>query len=130
VEGFEDRSFTGSVSRIAPTAQSGSRSIPVFLTLENGDGAIRGGMFASAAVTVASAAQALAIPQTALRRDDQGEFILRLIGGTLERVAIRRLAVWQAGDLIQVEGPRPGDIVISGPLPGLKSGQAAKLAGS
>ena len=130
VEGFDDRSFTGMVSRIAPTAQSGSRAIPVFLALDNGDGTLRGGMFAIAAVTVASAAQALAISPTALRRDDQGDFVLRLAGGTLERVTIRRLAVWQAGDLVQIEGPHPGDLIVSGPLPGLKAGQAAKLAGS
>lgn len=130
IEGFADRRFTGVVSRISPTAQSGSRAIPVFLTLDNGDGALRGGMFATAAVTVAATPQALALPPIALRHDDQGDFVLRLVGSTLERVAIRRLAVWQAGDLVQIDGPRPGDIIISGPLPGLKSGQAAKLAGS
>lgn len=130
VEGFADRPFTGTLSRIAPTAQSGSRAIPVFLTLNNGDGALRGGMFATAAVTVASVTQALAVAPAALRRDEQGDFVLRLAGNTLERVAIRRIALWQAGDLVQIDGPRPGDIIISGPLPGLKPGQAAKLAGS
>src|SRR5690606_38729013 len=56
VEGFGDRLFEGHIERINPTAQSGSRSIPVYILLRNGDLSLRGGMFGSGEAILAEAA--------------------------------------------------------------------------
>ncbi|MBP8120771.1 MAG: efflux RND transporter periplasmic adaptor subunit, partial [Burkholderiales bacterium] len=45
VDGFAERSFKGKVERINPAAEAGSRSISIFVTLPNHDGALKGGMF-------------------------------------------------------------------------------------
>ncbi len=45
VGGFGDRVFDGKVQRINPMTEQGSRSITVYLSVPNPDGALKGGMF-------------------------------------------------------------------------------------
>src|SRR5262249_46937886 len=46
VDGFGDRTFDGKVERINPMTEAGSRSITLYISVANRDGALRGGMFA------------------------------------------------------------------------------------
>lgn len=130
VEGFGEREFAGRVARINPMAQAGSRAIPVYVTVDNRDGALRGGMFASGEVLVAEASGAIAVPPVAIRHDDQGDFVLAIADGRTVRRPVTRLAQWARGDLVQVEGLAPGDRVVTGNLPGLTAGRAVAVAGS
>ncbi|KAA0583941.1 efflux RND transporter periplasmic adaptor subunit [Azospirillum sp. B21] len=128
VEGFGEREFAGRVARINPMARAGSRAIPVYVTVDNRDGALRGGMFASGEVLVAEAAGAIAVPPVAIRHDDQGDFVLVIVDGRTVRRPVTRVAQWARGDLVQVEGLAPGDPVVTGNLPGLTAGRAVAVA--
>ncbi|PWC85800.1 RND transporter [Azospirillum sp. TSH100] len=130
VEGFGDREFAGRVARINPMARAGSRAIPVYVTIDNKDGALRGGMFASGEVRVAQAPSAIAVPPVAVRHDDQGDFVLLIADGRTVRRPVTRVALWARGDLVQVEGLAPGDRVVTGNLPGLTAGRAVSTAGT
>ena len=130
VEGFGEREFAGRVARINPMARVGSRAIPVYVTVDNRDGALRGGMFASGEVLVAEASGAIAVPPVAIRHDDQGDFVLAIADGRTVRRPVTRVAQWARGDLVQVEGLAPGDRVVTGNLPGLTPGRAVALAGT
>ncbi|CAO3400190.1 efflux RND transporter periplasmic adaptor subunit [Azospirillum palustre] len=130
VEGFGEREFAGSVARINPMARAGSRAIPVYVTIDNRDGALRGGMFASGEVLVAQAAGAIAVPPVAVRHDGQGDFVLAIADGHTVRRPVTRVALWARGDLVQVEGLAPGDRVVTGNLPGLTAGRSVSIAGS
>ncbi|PGH54072.1 efflux transporter periplasmic adaptor subunit [Azospirillum palustre] len=130
VEGFGERGFAGSVARINPMARAGSRAIPVYVTIDNKDGALRGGMFASGEVLVAQASGAIAVPPVAVRHDDQGDFVLAIADGHTVRRPITRVALWARGDLVQVEGLAPGDRVVTGNLPGLTAGRSVSIAGT
>ncbi len=130
VEGFGEREFAGRVARINPMARVGSRAIPVYVTVDNRDGALRGGMFASGEVLVAEASGAIAVPPVAIRHDDQGDFVLVIADGRTVRRPVTRVAQWARGDLVQVEGLAPGDRVVTGNLPGLTPGRAVALAGT
>lgn len=130
VEGFGEREFAGRVARINPMARVGSRAIPVYVTVDNRDGALRGGMFASGEVLVAEASGAIAVPPVAIRHDDQGDFVLVIADGRTVRRPVTRVAQWARGDLVQVEGLAPGDRVVTGNLPGLTAGRAVALAGT
>lgn len=130
VEGFGEREFAGRVARINPMARAGSRAIPVYVTIDNRDGALRGGMFASGEVLVAEAASAIAVPPVAIRHDDQGDFVLAIADGRTVRRPVTRVAQWARGDLVQVEGLAPGDRVVTGNLPGLTAGRAVTIAGT
>ena len=65
-----------SITRISPTAQAGSRSIPVYVEISDRHDALRGGLFAMGSVVVAEKAHALAVPAAAMRKDDEGDYVL------------------------------------------------------
>ena len=83
LEGFGDREFQGRITRISPTAQPGSRSIPVYVEITDRHDALRGGLFAMGSVVVAEKGHALAVPAAA---DAQGR-AGRLCAGRRERRA-------------------------------------------
>lgn len=130
VEGFGERVFPGRIARINPMTRAGSRAIPVYISADNADGALRGGMFASGEVQVAEAEAAFALPPVAIRRDEQGDFVLVIAGERTERRAVTRRGLWARGDLVQVDGLAEGDRVVSGNLPGLTAGRAVTVIGA
>lgn len=127
LEGFGDREFTGRITRISPTTQAGSRSIPVFVEITDRHEALRGGLFATGSVAVAEKAHALAVPAAALRKDDQGDFVLTIEGDVLVRKPVGTVRTWSRGELVEVKGLDPGVTVVSAPLPGLRAGQPVKI---
>jgi membrane fusion protein (multidrug efflux system) len=88
VDGFAQREFTGRVERISPQAQQGSRSLIVYLTVTNNDGALKGGMFADGEVVIEQTAPLIALPTRAIHSDDQGHFVLVLKEGLVTRAPI------------------------------------------
>lgn len=129
VDGFGERRFSGTIARINPVAQSGSRAIPVYIAIDNPDGSLRGGMFAVGEALVARAEDAIAVPADTLRRDGEGHFVLVLAGdGRLERRGVTVVRPWARGDTVQVDGLAPGLTVVTAPLPGLKAGHAVTVA--
>lgn len=128
IEGFGDRAFQGMVARIGPTTLSGSRSIPVYVELDNAEGLLRGGLFASGEAVSARVEAAFALPPAAIRRDGEGTHVLKLSEGRLLRQGVEVLRSWAHGDLVQVAGLEEGDLVVSANLPGLAAGTPARLA--
>jgi RND family efflux transporter MFP subunit len=127
VDGYGERAFAGTLARINPAALAGSRAIPVHVAVGNPDGALRGGMFASGEAIVAETEAALAVPAAALRRDEAGGFVLVVAGGLTERRGVERVRAWAGGDLVEVAGLRPGEVVVTAPLPGLRAGARVAL---
>ena len=130
VEGFGAREFTGTIARINPMARAGTRAIPVYVSLDNADGSLRGGMFAAGDAVVAQADRAFALPPAAVRRDAEGDFALVVAANRVERRKVQVLGTWSRGDLLQVDGLAEGDVVVTAPLPGLAAGRAVTVVGS
>jgi RND family efflux transporter MFP subunit len=127
LEGFGDKKFEGRITRISPTTQTGSRSIPVYVeVLERNEG-LRGGLFGTGIVVVQEKAHALAVPASAVRGDDAGEYVLAVEGDELVRRPIATIRVWSRGELVEAKGLEGGLRVVSAPLPGLKAGQKVKI---
>jgi RND family efflux transporter MFP subunit len=127
VEGFGERLFPAKVTRISPTTQPGSRSVPVFVEITERDEALRGGLFGTGEITVAEARGAIAIPAAGLRQDEGGHHVLAIREGQLMRVPIVVGRRWSRGDFIEVSGIEPGERIIAAPLPGLKPGQRVSV---
>jgi multidrug efflux system membrane fusion protein len=127
LEGFGDREFQGRITRISPTAQPGSRSIPVYVEITDRHDALRGGLFAMGSVVVAEKGHALAVPAAAMRKDDQGDYVLAVENGVLVRKPVGAVRTWSRGELVEVKGLESGMTIVSAPLPGLKAGQAVKV---
>jgi RND family efflux transporter MFP subunit len=127
LEGFGEREFRGRIMRISPTAQPGSRSIPVYVEITDRHESLRGGLFATGSVSVAEKGHALAVPAAAMRKDDQGDYVLAVENGMLLRKPVGAVRTWSRGELVEVKGLEAGMTVVSAPLPGLKAGQPVKV---
>ena len=127
VDGVEGRSFEGRVARINPVAEEGTRTIPVYVMIDNPDGILLGGMFASAQVVVDAVEDAIAMPTRALREDVDGAYVLRIEGDKLVRQGIETGGTW-AGRLTQItSGIEQGQRVVTAPLPALQPGDTITL---
>ena len=127
LEGFGDRVFNGRITRISPTTQPGSRSIPVYVEISDRHEALRGGLFATGTDNVQEKSHALAVPASAMRKDDQGDFVLAIESGVLVRKPVGAVRTWSRGELVEVKGLESGMQIVSAPLPGLKAGQRVKV---
>ncbi|MFI4998991.1 MAG: efflux RND transporter periplasmic adaptor subunit [Reyranellales bacterium] len=127
LEGFGDRPFHGRVTRISPTAQAGSRSIPVYVEILDRDEGLRGGLFGMGTVNVKEKAHALAVPASAMRKDREGDFVLAVENDVLVRKPVGAVRTWSRGELVEVKGLDAGMVIVSAPLPGLRAGQAVKI---
>jgi RND family efflux transporter MFP subunit len=127
LEGFGDREFQGRITRISPTAQPGSRSIPVYVEITDRHDALRGGLFAMGSVVVAEKGHALAVPAAAMRKDDQGDYVLAVENGMLVKKPVGAVRTWSRGELVEVKGLEAGMTIVAAPLPGLKAGQPVKI---
>ncbi len=97
--------------------------------MENPDGLLFGGMFATADVVVASAPDAIAIPTDAIRTDAGGAYVLTIEEDTLVRRPVTIGDTW-AGNLTRITGGlEPGDEVIMAALPELDPGDMIERVG-
>lgn len=130
VDGVAGRSFDGVVARINPVAEEGTRTIPVYVMVDNPDGILLGGMFASAQIVVEAVEDAIAMPTRALREDVDGAYVLRVEEDTLVRQSVQTGGTW-AGRLTQItSGLEAGQQVVTAPLPALQPGDAILLVGN
>ncbi|KKB13077.1 hypothetical protein VE25_03755 [Devosia geojensis] len=128
VEGLPGRTFEGTVSRVNPVAASGTRTIPVYISLDNEEGLLRGGMFATGLISVVEKPDALSVPATALREDAEGVYVLKVEDGAVVRQAIEQAGQWSRGRVIEVaSGLEAGDIVVTAPLTQLQPGDKVEM---
>ncbi|MFT3802288.1 MAG: efflux RND transporter periplasmic adaptor subunit [Burkholderiaceae bacterium] len=79
IEGI-DTPQLGQVVRIAPGTQAGTRSIPVYIGLDNRDPRIRAGLFAQGRLVTAARDGAIVVPEAAVR-DVAGRLFVYAIDG-------------------------------------------------
>jgi multidrug efflux pump subunit AcrA (membrane-fusion protein) len=69
VDAYKDRSFGGTVSAVNPAIDPNSRSATVEAQIENGDNALRPGMFATASIVREGGAPGVFVPKSAVAAD-------------------------------------------------------------
>ena len=79
---------TGKVVRISPATASGSRSVLVFVAVEQPDAALRVGMFAQGRLLLDRSEPTLAIPATALRDEGGASVVLVIADGRISKVTV------------------------------------------
>jgi RND family efflux transporter MFP subunit len=128
VDGFGERSFAGRLERINPTTEPGSRAITIYLSVDNRDGLLRGGMFAKGSLILDKGAPAPTIPATAVREEAGQAFVFTIEQGKIGRRPVTLgLREEQAG-LVEVRGGlEKGMTVVSTRAIGLKPGSPAIL---
>jgi membrane fusion protein (multidrug efflux system) len=127
VNGLDGRTFPGTVTRVNPVALAGTRTVPVYITLENPGQLLRGGMFATGEIVVREEPEAVAVPAVAVREDAEGFYVLKLEGSELVRLPVETGTSWNRGRIVEITGPVIGDRVVTAPLSQLEPGDTVEM---
>lgn len=128
VDGFGERAFTGNVARINPAAEVGSRSMTVYVAVNNRDLALRGGMFAKGQLTLEKHPEMPTIPVTALRKHEGRDVVYRIVNNQIQIQPVKLGLRNEEEGLVQVlEGLEVGSTVVNSKLEGVKAGSKVKL---
>lgn len=136
VEGV-DGPLPGRIVRISPATAPGTRSIPVWIGIDNPDSRARVGMFARAALTVERRDAVLAIPAAAVRDKGGRRFVYAVVDGRLvERDIV--VGLREDGDegdarraprLEVLSGLKPGERIVAVNLGPLRTGAPVVVRG-
>jgi membrane fusion protein, multidrug efflux system len=130
VEGHNGRTFTGRVERINPMASSGSRSIDIYVVIDNGDRVLRGGLFAQGTLILDRLPAAVVVPLSAVREEGANRYMYAVEQGKLVRKPVKLGATLRDQGLVQLaEGLAPGAQVVRNNLGSLREGSAVRVAG-
>lgn len=126
-----DRVFSGQVERISPVVSQGTQSIPVFISLDNSDGALRAGVFASAELTLSQIDDRIGVPTQAVHGGQTEQpFVLVIEDEQVVRRDVRLGSLWQSGQVREIQsGLNAGDVIVRLPLAGLTEGDRIALIG-
>lgn len=128
LDAFPGEKFTGTVDRVNPTTEAGTRQVRVYARVENRDRRLVGGLFASGRVLSAVREQATAAPAATLRQEGGEPVVYRVRGGVAERIAVRTGLTDEAAGFVELlGGVAPGDSLLMGVVPGLRPGAQVRL---
>lgn len=140
VEGMA-QSVPGTVVRINPATQSGSRSIMTYIRIDNPSRTLRAGMFAEAQLILASKTGVLTVPQSALQSSAGQSYVYAIENGKLAQkpVTLGMHGRDDSGAAVEISGgvqrgaqivrANLGDLPIGTPARLVKAGSAAPASG-
>jgi len=115
VRGYSQERFRGTITRIAPTVDTSTGQVRVYVAIANQGRRLVGGLFAEGTVTTV-ARMGLVIPLAALDETGNQPAVTRIRNGVAERVAIRLGIRNEAEGFVEVvSGLNNGDRVLTGP---------------
>jgi membrane fusion protein (multidrug efflux system) len=110
VRSFPGVRFSGITKRVSGSIDTKTRSMPVELDVENADGRLAPGMFATVVWPVKRAASSSFVPPSSIVQSTERTFVARVKDGTVEQVPVQR-GITQ-GDLVEVFGAlQPDDVI-------------------
>lgn len=127
VTGYPGQTFSGTVSRINPSADPVTRQVPVYVTIPNGGGTLVSGLFAEGRV-LAQARQGIAVPASAVDERGVQPSVLRLANGKAERVPVTLGARNAETDRVEItSGISAGDTLLVGAALGTTPGTRVEV---
>ena len=127
VEGL-NQPVTGTLSRIAPAAEAGTRSIGVTIELANPKEIYRAGQYAMAAVVLADPTQRMTLPAAAVGTNAGQDYVWVIEDGVLARRAVTTGRRDTANARIEVlQGLKPTARVLAARFDNLREGSKATV---
>ncbi len=108
---FATNQFMGQVTFIGLELDPETRTLPVWLAVDNPDGKLRADMFVKAAVVLATNSDVLTVPKSAVVADGGEKFVFVRTGDTFNRVDVQTGAEDDSNVEIK-DGLVPGDEVV------------------
>jgi membrane fusion protein (multidrug efflux system) len=128
IEGNSGKTYSGRVERINPAAEAGSRSIMIYIALNNAERTLRGGMFATGLLKLSKTQPVLAVPVSALRGENGQNFVMTLEAGKLARHFVEIGQTAEQDGLAEIRsGLAENAQVVSNRMDGLKPGAPALI---
>jgi RND family efflux transporter MFP subunit len=123
------RTFEGRVARVSPTVDAVSRAVTVYVQIPNGDGALKGGTFATGTLLARNIANAITVPLSAIRQTaNRGQIVYRIEDGILDTASVSvGVRNDRAGRAEIVSGLAAGDTVVSGNVGSLGRGMKVQI---
>lgn len=129
VEGFGSKEFAGSIVRINPATQPGTRSILIYVEIPNPELALKAGMFAKGSLVLATQRAEVLVPVTALRTEGAATFVYSLAGDRLARQDVTVGLVNEAAGRAEIaKGLVPGARIVRTNLGPLRLGAPVRIA--
>lgn len=102
VDAYKDRKFAGNVSAVNPAIDPTSRSAVVEALVENGDNALRSGMFATVKINKAGGSTSVFVPKTAVYNNQATQsFRVFVIQDGVAKLRVVQLGI-EEGDSFQI----------------------------
>jgi membrane fusion protein, multidrug efflux system len=123
--------LAGKVARINPATQAGSRSVMVYVQIDNPQGMLRVGMFGQALLTLSRKSGVLVVPQSAIQSDGVSPFVYAIENGKIARKPVElgiRGDDGQGAAVEIVKGLENGTQVVRTNLGILRPGTTVKLS--
>lgn len=128
VDGYRERTFEATVERINPATDAGTRAIRLYLSVDNSDGALKGGMFAQGDLLLDPSAPLATVPAAAVRRDAGVPYLLVIEDGHLRRRAVTLGIEANDGAFVELrDGPPVGTPVLAARIDSLQDGAAVTV---
>jgi multidrug efflux pump subunit AcrA (membrane-fusion protein) len=127
VDAYKDRRFAGTVTAVNPAVDPTSRSAIVEAQIENGDNALRPGMFATVRINREGGGMGVFVPKTSVYKDQTTQsYRVFVIQDGVAKLKVVQIGV-EEGDWMQiVTGVEPDEVVATSNLDQLFEG--AKVA--
>lgn len=126
VPAYPERTYSGTVARLAHALDQKTRTMPVELDVFNSDGTLSPGMYPAVKWPVRHSRPALFVPKTSVVTTTERVFVVRDRDGHAEWVDVRKRA--DDGDLVEVIGNlQPGDKVVRRATDEIRDGAAIQV---
>ncbi|MBI4675985.1 MAG: efflux RND transporter periplasmic adaptor subunit [Elusimicrobia bacterium] len=127
VDAYQGRRFNGKVFRVSPVVDPASRSAAIEVLAGNADGRLKSGMFAVVELVVGKRASALSVSADSVQSDGRNASVVFLAEGA--KAAARPVTVGvKTPEYAEIlRGIKPGDLIISSGLYGLKDGSKIEV---
>ena len=111
VAAYNDRSFAGHVARISPSVTASSRTLTIEAEVENPNGELKPGQFATVRILLPQSEPAVLVPQRALREISGATYVFVIKNGRAEQRLVQ--AGQKEGDLIEIKSGIAADEVVA-----------------
>jgi membrane fusion protein (multidrug efflux system) len=127
VNGYPNRTFTGRIIRVNPTADPTTRQVKIVATIPNSGNTLVGGLFAEGRVSSESKTAPM-IPLGAVDERGLRPYVMRLKNGKIEKAEVSLGIRDAAAEAVEITaGLVPGDTLLLGAARGISPGTPVKV---
>lgn len=129
LSGAPEKKVQGTIARIDPLADPQTRQVSVYVQVENGNGALVGGQFATGTILTGGGKTGLVIPSAAVHMRGETPYAYVIERGKLVERDLQLGQTNEAQGIVEVlAGVRGGEYVITTPSPSIEPGTPVRLA--